>query len=364
MGEQTKIEWTDHTFNPWWGCARVSPACDHCYAAAWAKRTGESRLWEGERRRTGASNWRQPIKWNAAGWWECHDCGFRGTTREIGDTPSPPETKPCQHSNAKKARRRVFCASMADVFDNVVPEQWRADLFHLIRMTPNLDWLLLTKRIGSVRRMISDSADWHFDHGDRDTTGWLTDWYKHKLPPANVWLGATVVNQDEADRDIPKLLATPARIRFLSIEPMLGPIDIKRYLIGHEDAGTPMDGAGSVGGCRAWTPQIDWVIVGGESGAGARPMHPQWARGIRDQCAVAGVPFLFKQFGDWWPISQMPDGWLDQEQTAKFRSRRTVLQLDGTQKDAFPIGAMTCFKVGKVLAGRLLDGHTHDGFPS
>ena len=233
MAENTKIEWADHTFNPWTGCTKVSPACDHCYAEGWAKRSGHVKWGSGQpRRRTSDANWRMPLKWN----------------REAERTG---------------VRPRVFCASLADVFDNAVDPQWREDLFDLIAATPNLDWLLLTKRIGNVGNMLPVPFD--FD--------------KH-FP--NVWLGATVVNQEEADRDIPKLLAVPAAKRFLSIEPMVSHIDIKSYLNRHMEHAVL---------------RIDWVIVGGESGPGARPMSPDWARSIRDQCEEAGVALFVKQMG-------------------------------------------------------------------
>ena len=158
----------------------------------------------------------------------------------------------------------MFCASLADVFDNAVDPTWREDLFSLIEATPNLDWLLLTKRIGNVWNMLPVPFD--FD----------------RLYP-NVWIGATIVNQAEADRDIPKLLEVPARVRFLSMEPLLGPVDLGAAC---RRAGLHLGEA------------LDWVIVGGESGPGARPMHPAWATSLRDQCQNAGVPFL-SQWGEW-----------------------------------------------------------------
>jgi protein gp37 len=302
MGENSKIEWTDHTFNPWWGCTRVGPGCDHCYAATWAKRAGEGDLWEGRRRRTKEANWRQPLRWN-------------------------------REAAAAGRRARVFCASMADVFDNVVDPQWRADLMQLVLETPNLDWLLLTKRVGNVERMIAEAGDL-IDYGE----GWQSLWGQGRWPD-NVWLGATVVNQEEADRDIPKLLATPARVRFLSIEPMLGPIDLSRWL---EPGGLNTDLGLS-------NPGVDWVIVGGESGYDARPMHPAWAREIRDQCAAAGVPFLFKQWGEWLPA--------DQEEAGNFNGDGAALHEWNDAEEAFSI------HLPKRKAGRVLDGRTHDGFP-
>jgi protein gp37 len=247
MTENSKIEWTDHTFNPWVGCTKISPGCDHCYAESWAKRAGSPELWaDGERRRTTAQNWRQPFKWNAA-------------------------------AEAAGVRARVFCASLADVFDNSVPREWRADLFRVIHNTPHLDWLLLTKRIGNAREMIERARiDGHL----------LTSGSKH-WPWPNVWLGATVVNQEEADRDIPKLLATPARIRFLSCEPLLGPIDFAGWWVDHQNPAMH----------ETTLEALDWVIVGGESGGGARGMDVGWAVDIVEQCKAVETAVFVKQLG-------------------------------------------------------------------
>jgi protein gp37 len=235
VGADSKIEWTDHTFNPWIGCTRVSPGCDHCYAESMANRYGWAKWGQGEkRRRTSEANWLAPLRWDVK-------------------------------AKAVGRRLKVFCASLADVFDNEVPEEWRADLFHLIERTPNLDWLLLTKRIGNVPKM--------------------TDWRDE--PHDNVWLGISVVNQEEADRDIPKLQAIPARVHFLSCEPLLGAIDFRK-VPGFNRVNTNLYG---------W-----WVIVGGESGAGARMMDPEWARGLRDLCSAGHVPFFMKQMTKKAPI--------------------------------------------------------------
>lgn len=314
MSENTKIEWADHTFNPWTGCTKVSPACDHCYAEAWSKRAGSKVGKWGPgavRVRTTPANWKQPLKWNA-------------------------------QAEREGRRFRVFCASLADVFDNEVDPSWRAALFALIAGTPQLDWLLLTKRIGNVARMIEAPG-----------------MQKCGLP-ANVWLGATVVNQEEADRDIPKLLAVPARVRFLSMEPLLGPVDLnytrQRIQAQRSQLARAINS-------EVW---LDWVIVGGESGPGARPMHPDWARSLRDQCDAAGVPFLFKQWGDW-EIASIANGHFDCDMARNdahwvFPDGR--LQKPSSLRDGWNGGEpYAMVRVGKKAAGRRLDGIEHNGFP-
>lgn len=274
MGETT-IEWADYTFNPWVGCTKVSAACDHCYAETWAKRTGQPHLWQGERRRTSRSYWRNVALWNR---------------------------KAC----VARERRRVFCASLADVFDNQVPKEWRSALWMLISTAPSLDWLLLTKRPQNIADMLP--VTW----GD----GW-----------PNVWLGATVENQAEADRRIPHLLRVPARVHFLSCEPLLGPIDLRPH-------------------------PIDWVIAGGESGPHARPMHPDWVRSLRDQCRSTDVPFFFKQWGEWLPVyadeneTWLPDDGSEGDEASRCYGMRVPLVTDG----------QWFARVGKKRAGALLDG--------
>ena len=226
MAETTGISWTDSTFNPWIGCTKVGPGCDHCYAETLMDKRWHKVQWGAgrQRERTSASNWAAPLHW------EKHHEAFA-----------------VMHDR----RRRVFCASLADVFDNEAPDAWRADLFALIERTPHLDWLLLTKRIGNV-------------HGMAPANG---------LPP-NVWLGATMVNQTEWDRDMRKLLAVDASVRFVSVEPMVGPLS----------GGLDLHG-------------LDWVIVGGESGHGARQIHREWVDSLRRECQAASVAFFFKQWG-------------------------------------------------------------------
>lgn len=338
MSENSKIEWCDHTFNPWEGCTKVGPGCDHCYAEARNARFGGGAAvnWGpgAPRRRTSAGNWRKPLQWNKS-----HAEFFAAHGR----------------------RQRVFCASLADVFDNDVDPRWRIDLFDLIELTPHLDWLLLTKRIGNVMRMLKSH-----------------DWCKGQR---NVWLGITVVNQEKADRDIPKLLATPAYVKFLSMEPLLGPVDIRDYLtpsfphcVAFVQGKQMEDGyCGRCGGHRSdpihrgdTHDYIDWVIAGGESGPYARITHPEWPRGLRDQCAAAGVPFLYKQHGEWAPGSG--DFGSGRFRTAAIARDGRIVG-GGFDAAEYPPGATSAdgwamvHRAGKKAAGRQLDGRTHDAFP-
>lgn len=219
MAENSKIEWTTHTFNPWIGCQKVSAGCDFCYAETMMDHRYKRVTWgpHGERLRTSDANWRKPRQWAKA----------------AGDV-----------------RPRVFCASLADVFDNRANPSWRADLFALIDETPQLDWLLLTKRPENIARMVPDD--------------WGVSGYR------NVWLGTTCEDQAAFDRRWPILSRVPAPVHFISYEPAIGPLVI--------------------GDARP-----NWIICGGESGATPRMMDLTWARSLRDECAAAGVAYFFKQ---------------------------------------------------------------------
>lgn len=283
MSENTAIEWADHTFNPWVGCTKVSPACDNCYAEGWAKRAGTPELWTGERRRTTPDNWKQPFKWNAQ-----HDKFF------------------AEHGR----RQRVFAASLADIFDNQVDDEWRADFWELVHNTPNLDWLILTKRPQNIVFM---------------KPGYWDEISKH------IWLGCTVENQRESDRRIMHLLRHSAAVHFLSMEPLFGNVDLS-------SPGTFLWSG------KTFIHRLGWIIAGGESGPNARPSHPDWFRSIRDQCQAAGVPFLFKQWGEW----------------AAFNS---LDFMPNHSTKAVQFDKETVWRVGKKKAGRLLDGRTWDEFP-
>jgi protein gp37 len=334
VSEDTKIEWADHTFNPWVGCSKVSAACDHCYAERWAKWTGQAELWEGARRRTTSANWQLPIKWD-------------------------------RNAAAAGVRRRVF-PSLCDPFDNQVPRRWRDDFWHRIDQTPNLDWLLLTKRPGNIAKMLPDP--------ETGVKPWGGGW-------PNVWFGVSAGNQEEANRNIPILLATPARVHFVSLEPLLGSIDLTRIKLNSGMNFDALQGGevASSSSVKYWRP-LDLVIVGGKTGSNARPMHPDWPRKIRDDCTSVAVPFFFKRWGEWAPVSALDDDAIERlyhpapernpDATRRCKVACQVLHVDGSEHDvvapmAFAAGkgAMTMFRVGKRAAGRILDGRTWDEMP-
>lgn len=345
MAENSKIEWTDHTFNAIIGCTKVSPGCQFCYAerdmdlrlnrAAWGP--------DGTRTLTADANWKLPIAWN----------------RMAGQNGE---------------RYRVFTASLSDVFEDwggpihnhkgeqlymphipggqflvrqeshdsrlgrpVNMNDVRARLFNIIDNTPNLDWLVLTKRPENIRKMWPEKFL---------MSGGFTGLHKDKRP--NVMLGTSVENQKYANERIPHLLDCKdlARGIFLSAEPLLGPIDLRKVKTheGHDDVLF----VGNEGGHEyAGSPRnfIDWVIVGGESGPDARPMRPDWASSIRDQCQAADVAFMFKQWGEWAPYDKSNHGKFQNADTHAFDEESVV------------------YRVGKKQAGRLLDEVQHDGFP-
>jgi protein gp37 len=228
VAEHSKIEWTHHTFNPWIGCQKVSPGCDHCYAEAQWDKWLHRVQWgpHGERKRTSKSTWEQPLKWAKA-------------------------------ARAANERPRVFCASLADIWDNQVPAEWRSDLFRRIEQTPELDWLLLTKRPENIAKMLSAAGPL----------------------PLNVWLGTTAEDQPHYNRRWPVLRRISAVVHFISYEPAIGPLRL-----------------------RDEAEQPDWLICGGESGGGARYMDPQWAADIKADCAERGVAFFLKQMTGKKPI--------------------------------------------------------------
>lgn len=268
MADKTKIAWTDRTFNPWLGCTRVSPGCVHCYAETLTKRFGNAE-WgpQAARVKTSESYWKKPLKWNKEKWWEC-GCGWRGTFSETieslgtGDSivlscPDPECMYIC-----RPTRQRVFCASLADVFeDNRQVANWRGELFQLIEQTPNLDWLLLTKR---PERMFSLGTD---------AVGEIFDLWLDRNP--NVWLGATVESPEYYEKRVTDLLSCGSAVHFISVEPMIGPVRLKQIKM----------------------KNVDWVICGGESGPGCRPMQADWVYDLKRDCQMGRVKFFMKQLG-------------------------------------------------------------------
>jgi protein gp37 len=228
MAEISKIEWTDATFNGWIGCTKISPGCDNCYAEALSQRYGWAKWGDHARKRTSTTNWQSPVKWNA-------------------------EAKAFEEKHGR--RRRVFSASLSDWLDNQVPKEWRRDLCALIEQTPDLDWLMLTKRIQNYRKLAPEN--------------WQSG------PPANVWLGITAESAEYYQRRMPNLASIPAAVRFVSYEPAVGPLGDVAL-----DHGKP-----------------DWIIIGGESGQSARPMRPQWARDVIAQCEAHRIAPFLKQWG-------------------------------------------------------------------
>lgn len=264
--ERTNISWTDSTFCGWWGCTKVSPGCQFCYAEALDKRFGGDHWGVGKpRKRTSPANWAKPLAWNKA-------------------------------AAASGKRHLVFCASMADWLDPEVPVSWLADLLALIAATPNLTWQLLTKRPELWRQRLNDIVEQvaTSPYADNNPEFLAQDWLDGHAP-ANVWLGCTVEDQRRADERIPWLLSIPAKVRFLSMEPLVEAVVPQLDVTFNKG----YCGACDVCGDREERIEvIDWVIVGGESGSKARPFNLGWARSIVEQCKVAEVAVFVKQMGN------------------------------------------------------------------
>ena len=315
MSDNTKIEWCDATWNPIVGCTPVSEGCAHCYAARMASRFPKT--FGGVAHGT---NWTGKVH-------------FRKSEEE---TPLH-WRKP----------RRVFVCSMGDLFHERVPYDWIDRVYSTMALCRQHTFLLLTKRperaLAYAMMLKTGDPPQDAPRGYVGQYGLLASYESHELGYLdNVWYGVSAENQEQADQRIPLMLQTPAAKRFVSIEPMLGPIDfldvdsvVSQSM--HPGLGYPADG-------------IEWVIVGGETGPGARPMHPNWVRRLRDQCSQAEIPFFFKGWGDW-----VHEQCLSRDKV----DRRTV-------EDRFFVIDQdhSFFRVGKKRAGRLLDGRTHDDFPS
>lgn len=339
MSDRTGIEWTDATWNPVTGCTKVSPGCDHCYAETFAER-------------------------------------FRGTEGHYFERGFDVQLRPEKLDQPLRWRRprRIFVNSMSDLFHDQVPDEYIAQVWAVMALAPQHTFQVLTKRHGRMRSLLSSArfddlftdALYSFESPTGDEPAEPVGSAPGPLP--NVWLGVSVEDQKRADLRVPALLDTPAAVRFLSCEPLLGPVDLTGFgtqqsywLTGRPGWGAPEPGPLAMQPLEIG-PRIDWVIVGGESGPHARPMHPTWARLLRNQCVDAGVPFHFKQWGEWGPI--IP---------ASGQPRALIGFDDGLTQHLEPDehiryfhrapGSVEMFRVGKKAAGRELEGRTWDQFP-
>lgn len=323
--KNSKIEWCDHSVNFWWGCEKVSPACAHCYAELLAKLFSKGKA-----------------TWGATG--QRWDRSVKAVDELLALDMA---------ARQRGAVERVFINSMSDTFeDREDLNQARSLLFFWARRLANLDLLLLTKRPENVARLVPPD--------------WLEDW------PAHVWMGTTAENQAMADERIPQLLNVPAAVRFLSCEPLLGQVDLHGVCFENESCESCGEKITtniftSSCSCRCCCEgsepcllrgKIEWVICGGESGAGARPMHPDWARALRDQCDEQGVPFFFKQWGEWAPTVDVGFGDSPRAKTHSFPTGKFIPTLGG----AVPF-AIEMRRIGKSKAGRLLDGREWNEVP-
>ncbi|PVB16436.1 hypothetical protein DDJ71_19830 [Mycobacteroides abscessus] len=335
MGDKTGIEWTDATWNPISGCTKVSPGCDNCYAEAIAERF---------RGKPG----------------HYYEGGF--------DIQLRPKMLGLPLFKKWEAPRRVFVNSMSDLFHALVPDDYIAKVFAVMALAEQHTFQVLTKRHGRMQSLLSNrdfQQQVYEEWGGLETPGGrptMEDWPWPGWPLANVHLVVSVEDQKRAELRIPYLLRTPAAVRGISAEPLLGGVELlSTGLLARDEFGRG----------------IDWVIVGGESGHGARPMHPHWAKSLRAQCLQAEVPFLFKQWGDWTPLAPLKDGKFDfSKGVVMTDDGNTYNRGDLTWPDGPRVGEAiradyphhnptSMYRVGKKKAGRELyhDGRTFDGYP-
>jgi protein gp37 len=349
MADKTSIEWCDATINPCFGCSTVSPACDNCYAARMAHRL--------------AANIKIPPYFvgltDVAGKWTGRVNLYPHLMKQVLRWQKP---------------RRIFVGSMTDLFHPEVPDEFLDKVFGYMALASQHTFMLLTKRPERMRGYVHSrmengrAAICHqidcMDPTKGNRCGPL------EMPLPNVWLGVTAENQAMADERTPILLGTPAAARFVSVEPMLGTMDLRPWLPGpcqHPECDGGSIPVGNDGGRPCpWCEcgplgRLDWVICGGESGPGARPMHQDWARSLRGQCHAAGVPFFFKQWGEWGGAGEDVDHLMSHWLLPDGR----MAPLDDDPEDFWDKSRATLVgRVGKHRAGRFLDGSTHDEFPS
>lgn len=356
MSKNTNIEWTDHTINFWWGCHEVSPACTNCYARDWAgfsskKLFGTKVLWG------------------------------KGKPRAERLEKARAEAMALNNQATKKGvQYRIFANSMSDWLDDEVEVKWLEWLLDTILWTPNLDWQLLTKRPENFRKRLTLCVP-TFTNSDLRRS-WVEEWISGEAIPPNVWIGTTVEDQIRAEQRIPELLGIPARVRFLSCEPLLGALDLEKIALPDKcdscDAPTYFNtfsgdiccGSGCNGlrdGCHHGAHlinSIDWVICGGESGQKARPIHPDWVRSLRDQCQEHQIPFFFNQWGKWFPFLDVEkddsDGRADYA-WFKREGYRIHNLAGGFGFHGDRVHVMQPMDKGK--AGRMLDGVEHSEIP-
>lgn len=327
----TKIEWADRVWNPVTGCTKCSPACDNCYA----ERVATTRL-----------------------------AGRFGYPKDDPFSVTLHKDKLLEPTNWHKPSR-VFVCSMADLFHEEVPQEWLLKVFAVMALSEKQTFMLLTKRperahaflsANDLRQQLEQTISMKF--GPKAGAEFHCRVYSCGWPLPNVWLGTTIWDQASADRAVPILLSTPAAKRFVSVEPMLGPVNLMDHLGWQGSVCPDCCGSGEDDLSRCPTCNgtgrygLDWVICGGETGPGARPMHPDWPRSLRDQCQAAGVPFFFKQWGEFAPWEfEGTDGGIN-----KTGGRYHY------KVDSFGKGEPRCF--GKAKAGRVLDGRTWEEVPN
>lgn len=349
MADRSKIEWTDATWNPVTGCTRVSSGCANCYI-----------------------DWAPPFR--IEGRHFVVSSGER--SHAIGSTTGV-RIHPDRLDQPLRWRkpRRIFVNSLSDVFHQDVPDEYIARIFAVMALAQRHTFQVLTKRHGRMRSLLRSAAFRDLFDAEKDrvvsdaaSTGVLPRyqldamrqrWWRSPWPLPNVWLGVTVEDQTQADLRIPALLETPAAVRFLSCEPLLARVRLCRCegaafetqthpFIVNESC--PLHGS----------VRVDWVIAGGESGPDARPMHPDWARALRDDCQTVGVPFLFKQWGEW---GTHPDVISAEDRTAWATRDGRIVRSWADARHSTNSGSTRLVRIGKKATGRILDGRTWDGYP-
>lgn len=350
MSDNSSIEWTEATWNPTTGCDRVSPGCDNCYALTLAKRLkgmGSGKYQRDGDPRTSGPGFGLSIHSDVVGqpmWW--------------------------------RDPRRIFVNSMSDLFHDQVPDRFIADVFAVMSIASRHTYQVLTKRHARMRSLLNSVPFWMTVNNARTVRGYpALPWVAagELEPLRGVWIGVSVENQKWADIRIPALLETPAAVRWISAEPLLGPVDLSRWLVSRPAWGPeypdPTSPMGLLVQDLVDVPALSWVVAGGESGPDAQPMHPDWARGLRDQCASASVPYFHKQNGQYAPVLDSPaagDLWLAPGGvTAEWQhGDGYVRQAGGDYRWPGTRTVLVRRARSKHAAGRLLDGRTWDEYPS